>query len=73
MGTVDPVAFVRSLPPFSTLPAPLFEEAAGALEVSFHPRGDRLVSAGGEPLRHLYLVRKGAVRLEREGKTLQLI
>jgi CBS domain-containing protein len=73
MGTLDPVAFLRSLPPFSTLPPALFEEAAGALEVDFRPRGDHLVAAGGEPLRHLYLIRKGVVRLEREGMTLQLL
>ena len=73
MGTLDPVAYVRSLPPFSTLPPALFEEAARALEVDFHPHGEFLVGVGSEPLRHLYVIRKGAVRLERDGKTLQLV
>jgi CBS domain-containing protein len=73
MASIDPVAYVRSLPPFHGLPAPLFEEAARRLEVGFFPAGAWLVRAGAEPLQHLYVVRKGAVRLEREGQTLQVL
>jgi len=73
MGTLDPVAFFRSHPPFNTLPPALFEEAARALEVDYHPKGEQLATAGGEPLRHFYLIRKGVVRLERDGKTLQVL
>ena len=51
----------------------LFEEAARAVDVAFHPAGTWLVRAGGRPLEHLYVIRKGAVRLERDGQTLQVL
>jgi CBS domain-containing protein len=70
---VDPVTFLRETPPFQALPEPLFDEAVAALEVAYHPAGTRLCRAGGEPLRHLYVIRKGVVRLERGGQTIQLV
>src|SRR5512138_3149439 len=73
MVSLDPVAFVRGTPPFDALPAPAFEDAAKALEIVFHPTGTRLLARGGEPSEHLYVIRKGAVRLEREGQTLQVL
>jgi CBS domain-containing protein len=73
MAAIDPVAYLRSVPPFDALPPPLLDEAARSLEVSFHAAGTRLVHPGGEPLRHLYVIRKGAVRIEREGRTLQVL
>src|SRR5574341_1307233 len=73
MASLDPVAFLRATPPFDTLPKATFDEVAKSLEVVFYPVGTRLLKAGGAPAEHLYVVRKGAVRLEREGETLQLI
>jgi CBS domain-containing protein len=73
MAAIDPAAYLRSIAPFRDLPAAPFENAARALEVVFHPAGTRLVRRGGEPLHHLYVVRKGAVRLERDGQTLQVL
>lgn len=73
MASLDPVAFVRATPPFDALPKAVFEDAARALEVVFFPAGTRLLTAGGAPSEHLYVIRKGAVRLEREGETLQLL
>ena len=73
MAALDPVAFLRSTQPFRDLPPALFDEAARSLEIAFFPAGTRLVLRGGAPLQHLYVVRKGVVRLEREGQTLQLI
>jgi CBS domain-containing protein len=35
--------------------------------------GERLVVAGGEPLRYLHVIRRGAVRLEQQGRVLQLL
>lgn len=71
--TIDPVAYLRSLPPFDGLPEPMFQAAAAGLEVGFYPAGTRLATVGGEPLGHLYVIRKGAVRLERDGQTVQVI
>jgi CBS domain-containing protein len=73
MAVLDPVAYLRETAPFDRLPAPAFDEAARAMEIVFHTRGTRLVSRGGEPLEHLYVIRKGAVRLEREAATIQLL
>jgi CBS domain-containing protein len=72
-STIDPVAYVRQTAPFDALPQALFDEAARSLEVSYHPAGTWLVRAGGEPLQHLYLIRKGSVRLERDGQILQVL
>jgi CBS domain-containing protein len=73
MASLDPVAFLRATPPFDSLPQPAFDDAAKGLEVVFFPSGTRLLTAGGAPSEHLYVIRKGAVRLEREGETLQLL
>ena len=71
MAAIDPVAYLRATPPFDALPQPLFDDAARALEVAFYPAGTKLVHAGGQPLEHLYVIRKGVVRLERDGQELQ--
>src|SRR5512137_1224715 len=73
MAALDPVAFVRSTPPFDSLPQELFDGAAKSLEVIYHPAGTKLVTVGEDPLKHLYVIRKGAVRLERAGQTLQVL
>jgi CBS domain-containing protein len=73
MTAIDPVTFLRSTTPFGALPDALFDEAAAAIEVAYHPVGTRIGRAGGEPLEHLYVVRKGVVRLERGGQTIHLV
>jgi CBS domain-containing protein len=73
MVSLDPVAFVRGTPPFDALPVPAFEDAAKALEIVFYPAGTRLLVRGGDPSEFLFVIRKGAVRLEREGQTLQVL
>ncbi len=73
MATLDPIAFVRATPPFDALPEGAFAEAARSLEVVYYPAGTRLLTRGGAPSEHLYVIRKGAVRLEREGQTVQLL
>jgi CBS domain-containing protein len=73
MAALDPVAFLRATPPFDALSEGAFETAAKALEIAFFPKGSVILKRGGEPSRHLYVIRKGAVRLERDGQTLQLL
>ncbi|HET9551575.1 MAG TPA: DUF294 nucleotidyltransferase-like domain-containing protein [Anaeromyxobacteraceae bacterium] len=73
MASLDPVAYLRSTPPFHALPQALFDEAAGSLEVGYYPAGSTMVRVGDPPLEHLYVIRKGSVRLEREGQTLQVL
>jgi CBS domain-containing protein len=73
MAATDPTAYVRATAPFGGLPAPLFEAAARALDVAFHPAGTWLARAGGRPFEHLHVIRKGVVRLERDGQTIQVL
>jgi CBS domain-containing protein len=73
MASLDPIGFVRGTPPFDALPQPAFDEAAKALEIVFFPAGTRLLTSGGAPFEHLYVIRKGAVRLERDAQTLQVL
>ncbi len=73
MAATDPAAYLRATAPFRALPASLFEEAARAVDVAFHPAGTWLARVGQKPLEHLHVIRKGVVRLERDGQTLQLL
>ena len=73
MADLDPTAFLRATPPFCDLPKPLFEAAALTIEVGSFGAGTRLVERGGAPLRHLYVIREGAVRLEGDGHVLQVL
>jgi len=73
MTGIDPATYLRATPPFDQLARPAFEDAASALDVVYQPAGAHLVRVGGEPLAHLYVIRKGAVRLERDGQTIQLL
>jgi CBS domain-containing protein len=73
MAAADPSAYLRATAPFGALPQALFDEAARTADVAYHPAGTWLVRAGGQPLRHLYVIRKGSVRLERDGQTLQVL
>ncbi len=73
MDAIDPVAYVRAMPPFHAVPQPLFDAAVGALEVGFYPAGTWLVRAAGAPLERLYVIRAGSVRLERDGQLVQVL
>jgi CBS domain-containing protein len=73
MASVDPATYLRTVPPFDALPVDVYERAARAVDVVYFPAGARIVRTGGQPLEHLHVIRKGAVRIEREGQTLQLL
>ena len=73
MSVLDPVAFLRATPPFDRLRESEFAEAAKSLEVAFYAKGTRIVTRGVQPLEHLYVIRKGSVRIEREGMTIELL
>jgi CBS domain-containing protein len=73
VNAIDPVAYVRETPPFDALPHAAFQGAASALEIAFYPAGTWLVRAGQRPLEHLYVIRRGSVRLERAGQTVQVL
>ena len=64
----DHVRFIRSHPPFDGLDDDALACLVEAAELGYLPRGERVLAQGGEPARFMYLVRKGAVRLERDGQ-----
>jgi CBS domain-containing protein len=73
VAALDAVAYVRRISPFDLLPEGLWVEAAAGLEIALFQKGTRLATAGGTPLAHLYVIRKGAVRLEEGGHVLQVL
>lgn len=73
MADLDPVAFLRATSPFDALDPPDFDRAAASLEVVFHPAGQVVIARDGPPSEHLFLVRKGLVRFERDGQTVLVL
>jgi len=73
MAALDPVAFVRATPPFDALPAETFAAVAGTIDQVEHAAGARLLRRGGEPSDHLFVIARGAVRLESDGDVLQVL
>lgn len=65
----DHLAFLRAHAPFDALDDAALACVLAAAELIFLPRGERVLTQGGDPARHMYLIRKGAVRLERDGQT----
>jgi CBS domain-containing protein len=73
VSAIDPIAYLRATPPFHAVPQPLFERASLNVEIGFYGAGSRLAEAGGRPLEHLYVIRRGSVRLERGGQIVQVL
>ncbi|MCC6652298.1 MAG: CBS domain-containing protein, partial [Candidatus Eisenbacteria bacterium] len=70
---MEPAEFLRHQPPFDTLRPGAFRLAESALEVAYHARGEVILRRGGPRATHLYVVRKGVVRLERDGQLVQTL
>src|SRR5271169_5134758 len=70
---MDPIEFLASHPPFERLPAAALATIGGGLEIAYRAAGDRVLTRGGEPSRYLFVIRKGTVRLERDGQLLQVL
>ena len=73
MIEAEALRFARATPPFDALPQDAFDAVAPALEEVSFAAGVRVLESGGEPSRHLYVIRSGAVRIERGGQTLQVL
>ncbi len=68
---MEPAEFLRSHPPFDRLRPEDFRIAEESLEVAYYPGGTPLLERGGARSEHLYMIRKGAVRFERDGALVQ--
>ena len=64
----DHLEFIRSHPPFDGLDEEALACVVRSAELTYLPRGERVLTQGGDPSRFMYLIRKGAVRLERDGQ-----
>jgi CBS domain-containing protein len=68
---VDPLSFVRATQPFGPLPEGAVAKLGAALEIAYVPRGQPVTSPEASR-NYVYLVRKGAVRVERDGHVAHL-
>jgi CBS domain-containing protein len=65
---MDPLQFLKSYPPFDALSEAGLALVAASVEISFVAEQTLALTQGGEPATHLFVVRKGAVALERDGE-----
>ncbi len=70
---MEPDVFLPRHPPFDRLRSDLVERVLERLEVTYVPRGEAVIRRTDPENRYLYVVRKGAVRLERDGAPLQVL
>ena len=73
VSAMEPLEFLRAHPPWSRLDAEAQRAVEEALEIAYAPRGTRVLRQGGPPAAFLYVVRKGQLRLERDGRLLQVL
>jgi CBS domain-containing protein len=64
---------IRAYPPFDRLGEAELKLVEQALETIHFAKGVRILTREGPPSQHLYLIRQGAVRLEREGQVAQVL
>jgi len=70
---MEPLEFLRAHPPWSRLGPEALRGVEDAIEIAYAPRGTRVLRHGGAPAEFLYVVRKGSLRLERDGRLLQVL
>lgn len=65
---MNPLEFIRAHAPFSLLPSERLGQVERGLEITFFPKGSKVLERNGPKSRHLYMIRKGTARLERDGQ-----
>ena len=70
---MEPIQFLKSHPPFDRLDPEMLSAVEDALEVVFVTGGTQVLERGGPRSRWLFVVRKGAVRLERDGQVVDAL
>jgi CBS domain-containing protein len=70
---MEPREFLAAHPPFDALDAGAMRQVERALEIVFVPRGTTILSRSDRGNDFLFVVRKGSVRLERDGATVQML
>lgn len=69
---MTPREFLQSCPPFDRVSASALDSLEATLEVRFAPPGEALFRRSDAETRVLYVVRKGSIRLERDGHLVEL-
>lgn len=67
---MNPLDFVLSHAPFHLLPSEALSQVERGLEITFFPKGSKVLSRSGPKSQHLYMIRKGVARLERDGQAM---
>ena len=70
---MDPMAFLVDRSPFDRLDEGMLARLGRSLEIVYLPAGARILERGGPPATHLFLVRSGSVRLERDDGLVLLV
>lgn len=70
---MEPLEFLAQHAPFDRLDASGRRLLGTALEIAYAPPGSVVLTRGGAVAERLYVVRKGTVRLERDGQVQQVI
>lgn len=70
---MEPGEFLRRHPPFDRLAPGQMRDLEQDLEVVLLTRGAAALRRGGPRAEHLWIVRKGSVRLERDGQLVQVL
>jgi CBS domain-containing protein len=68
-----PLDFIQSCPPFNRLSEAGLTAVVQTLEIALYPPGSHILVQDGLLSQYLYLIRRGAVRLERDEKPLQVL
>jgi CBS domain-containing protein len=55
--------FVRSVPPFDSLPPEELNRVVAKMDIAYFPAGEVVVRQGGEPARFLHVIHAGSVKL----------
>ena len=73
IAPIAPRAFLARHAPFDTFSAQALDRVERALEMRFAARGETIFARQSAPSDALWIVRKGRVRLERDGELLELV
>ena len=70
---MQPLEFLRQHPPFDRLAPWAMDRLGSTLEINWVPRDTKVLQRGGARSEHLFIIRKGSVRLERDGHVVQTL
>ncbi|HSL11400.1 MAG TPA: DUF294 nucleotidyltransferase-like domain-containing protein [Actinomycetota bacterium] len=65
--------FLAARPPFGSLTRGELTTVASSIAVAFYPAGDDVLVEGGAPARSLYVIRRGAVALLHDARTVDVL